>query len=286
MTIVDQFESIFRAAAKEVFTYQKIAIDSVLVITDRDADGAKAFGEHVRNYAKVLGTDDDVRWRDVSGDEFNTAGELIELVEKEKPDLICTYRCLHSLSWKYPFSLGVHLDVLTQRTTVPVLVHPHPDAGRAYDHALENTRVVMAVTDHLAGDHHLVNYAARFTENDGTLWLSHIEDQQTFERYMDVISKIPQIDTDEARELLQKQLLKAPKEYATSCAAAMQGEDLSITVKSIVQLGDQLADYKSLIAEHKVNLLVMNTKDHDQFAMHGMAYPLAIEVREIPILML
>ena len=30
----------------------------------------------------------------------------------------------------------------------------------------------------------------------------------------------------------------------------------------------------------------MNTKDDDQLAMHGLAYPLAVELRDIPLLML
>ena len=34
------------------------------------------------------------------------------------------------------------------------------------------------------------------------------------------------------------------------------------------------------------DLLVMNTKDDEQMAMHGLAYPLAIEVRSIPLLLL
>ena len=38
--------------------------------------------------------------------------------------------------------------------------------------------------------------------------------------------------------------------------------------------------------EHEIDLLVFNTKDDDQLAMHGLAYPLAVEVRGIPILML
>ena len=38
--------------------------------------------------------------------------------------------------------------------------------------------------------------------------------------------------------------------------------------------------------EDEVDLLVLNTKDDDQLAMHGLAYPLAIELREIPLLLL
>jgi hypothetical protein len=35
-----------------------------------------------------------------------------------------------------------------------------------------------------------------------------------------------------------------------------------------------------------VDLLVMNTKDEDHSAMHGLAYPLAVELRGTPLLML
>ena len=50
-------------------------------------------------------------------------------------------------------------------------------------------------------------------------------------------------------------------------------------------LGHHLADYKKLVAEHDVDLLVFNTKDEDQLAMHGIAYSLAVELRDTPILM-
>ena len=51
-------------------------------------------------------------------------------------------------------------------------------------------------------------------------------------------------------------------------------------------MGHRLSEYKRLIGEHEVDLLVMNTKDAEQHAMHGMAYPLAVELRDIPLLML
>jgi hypothetical protein len=41
-----------------------------------------------------------------------------------------------------------------------------------------------------------------------------------------------------------------------------------------------------LIEQHEVDLLVLNTKDDDQFAMHGISYALAVELRQIPLLML
>ena len=51
-------------------------------------------------------------------------------------------------------------------------------------------------------------------------------------------------------------------------------------------MGRHLAEYRRLVEAHEVDLLVMHTKDEDQMAMHGMAYPLAIELRQIPLLLL
>jgi hypothetical protein len=50
--------------------------------------------------------------------------------------------------------------------------------------------------------------------------------------------------------------------------------------------GHHLSEYRRLVQEHDVDLLVMNTKDEGQLAMHGLAYPLAIEIRSIPLLLL
>ncbi len=45
MTNVDQFESMFRSASREVFQYERVNIESVLVLTDRDEEDAKLFGD-------------------------------------------------------------------------------------------------------------------------------------------------------------------------------------------------------------------------------------------------
>ena len=44
--------------------------------------------------------------------------------------------------------------------------------------------------------------------------------------------------------------------------------------------------YKELVEENEIDLLVMYTKDEEQLAMHGIAYPLAVELRSTPLLML
>ena len=286
MTNVDQFESMFRSAEREVFLYENVQIESVLVITDRDQEGAKSFGDQVRNFLKVISNDDTVQWRDVDGSDFQTAEELLALVTSAKPTLICTYRNLHSEAWKWPYSLGTHLDLLSQHTDVPVMVLPHPLAQRSADHALQSTDTVMAITDHLTRDQRLVNFSLRFTNPGGTLWLTHVEDEATFEHYLAVIAKIPSIETSDARTALRDQLLKEPRDYITRCAEVLRTGGPPVKIESSVTFGSHLKEYEKLIEEHRVDLLVLNTKDEDQMAMHGMAYALAVELRHIPLLML
>ncbi len=286
MTNVDQFESMFRSASREVFRYERVNIESALVVTDRDEEKARLFGDQLRQFLRVVSADEKVRWRDVNGSEFRTAGELLAIVESAAPDIICTYRNLHSGAWKWPYSLGTHVDLLTQHTDVPVMLLPHPEAERSAEHAIENTDTVMAIADHLTGDHRLVNYALRFTENGGTLWLTHVEDEATFGRYMEIISKIPTIDTDEARETVREQLLKEPQDYIDNCDEVLRAAGTQVTVEHLVVFGHHLSEYKRLIEQDEVDLLVLNTKDKDQLAMHGIAYALAVELRQIPLLML
>ena len=95
MTNVDQFESMFRSASREVFRHERVNIESVLVVTDRDDENAGAFGDRIRQFLSVVSADEKVRWRDVNGSEFQTAGELLELVESAAPDIIAhTATCI------------------------------------------------------------------------------------------------------------------------------------------------------------------------------------------------
>ena len=283
MTQIDQFESVFRAAAHDTFEYKAVAFPRVLFVTDTDADRSQAFVRQALVYAANL---KDAAIELVQGEEFRTTDELLEKVTVHQPDLICTYRNLHSKAWKYRHSLGEHLDVLLQQTAMPVLVMPHPEAGFADAAALQGTNVVMVITDHLANNHTLVNHAVNFTAPGGELYLTHIEDKAVFERYMDAISKIPSIDTDDARKHIADQLLKDPINFITSCQEVLEAQGLSLRVHPLVSFGHHLTEYRQAVESHAVNLLVMNTKDDEQLAMHGLAYPLAVELRQLPLLML
>ena len=286
MTRVDQFESVFRSAARTVFRPEAVAIDSVLVVCDGDGSAAEEFAARSRSFLGNLDERENLRWVTVPGSEFRTVPDLLDRVETERPGLICTHRHLHSESWRWPYTLGEYVDVLTQATTTPVLVMPHPERPEFQNLAGRHPRSVMAITDHLTGDNRLVNYAAHVTHPGGHLMLSHVEDDAIFERYMEAISRISTIDTHVAREEIRDRLLKDPENYIESCREGLARSAPELTIEALVTSGHHIRDYRRLVEEHEVDLLVMNTKDEDQLAMHGLAYPLAVELRTIPLLML
>ena len=286
MTKIDQFESAFKAATKPVYNYAPIDIRKVVVVTDLSDDGALELTNSVRGFLGVLEETGTTDWLSLADGDFSGIEDLLNVLERQKPDLVCTYRHLQSGAWQWTHSLGEALDVLTQQSPYPILVVPHPSSGRALEHALENTDTVMAITDHLSGDDHLVNFAAGLVQRDGTLYLTHIEDEKTFARYTEIISKIPQIDTDTATEEIRKRLLDEPKDYIRSCREILEQRGVQLRIEEIVTMGHRLSDYRQLVESNRVDLLVSNTKDDDQDAMHGMTYPLAVELRQIPLLML
>ena len=283
MPSVDQYESVFKSASKAPFHYDPRSFARILVVTDTDAAHGQIVGERVRRF---LGTvDDRTEWLIAPAADSETVDELLALVERQRPDLLVTYRNLHSAAWQWPHSLGRHLDVLTQTVHCPVMVIPHPNDEAVFAASMSHARVVMAATDHLAGDGSLVNCAISLTEPGGKLVLVHIEDDATFERYMGVISKVPSIDTDNARETILAQLLKEPHDYVRACREELARQGGDVSVEEVVSTGHRLNEYKQLIARHAVELLVMHTRDEDQLAMHGLAYPLAVELRHIPLLL-
>ncbi len=286
MLRIDEFESVFRSAIKDIYQHREITIKSVLLVTDLDADGTEQLMNQVKVFCKFPGQSQNIDWNSASRNDFTSAQDLFELINRSTMDLIITYRNLHSETWRHPFSLGEHLDVMLQKTKIPVLVIPHPKSGYARDDSFESCNSVMVVTDQMVNDHHLVQYGSAFIDDGGSFYLSHIENKHYFDRVIDAIGKISTIDTEDAKQKLGKQLLKEPTEYIQSVKTELDKLNRSIEVTAIVEFGHQLTDYLKHIDDKQVDLLVINTKDGEQMAMHGLAYPLAVEVRQIPLLML
>ena len=287
MTQIDEFESLFNSAAKPVFEMEKAVLQKIVVIVDEGSHDQTRFRNDIETFLSVIDSVEDgieVSW--IEGDEYDSVSMLLEKVKEAAPDLIVTYRNLHIPATDYPYSLGVYVDVLTQATSIPVILFPRPEQAESLELDLSHPKKVMAVTDHLAGDARLVSYAAKFTENNGTMILAHVEDEQTFARYIQTISRIPDIDTDLARQVIMDQLLKEPADYIESCKQGIKDAGIPVKVESVVTVGHHLSDYRNLIRDKSVNLLVLNTKDEDQLAMHALAYPLSVELRDVPMLLL
>ena len=285
MTTINEFESVFKAAAKPVFKAEPIAINNISVVIDTEFEKVPEFVERVEKFLQVVDSSGQgITIKRISGRQFSDEKELVQLIEEQNADLICTYRNLHSGPNLFPYSLGEYVDVLTQATQIPILLIPRPEETEQW-HLINSDRV-MVMTDHLSGDSPIVMYGVLFTQSGGELTLTHVEDLQTFERYMEVIGKIRSIDTDVARGEIMEQLLKEPKDFVASCEKGLMQAGIDLKVKSVVTAGKHLFDYKNLIKKHETDLLVMHTKDDDQLAMHGLAYSVSVELRNIPLLLI
>ncbi|MGY8769068.1 MAG: hypothetical protein ACKVH8_11675 [Pirellulales bacterium] len=285
MTEIDQFESVFRAADKPRFHYQKWDIQSVCIVSDMPTDQLYTFSKQVLSFLQGCCDGQELNVTHLEANDCASVPQMLQKIEAGSPDIIVTYRNLFTPAADHPYSLGTHLDVMTQATRIPILVMPDPKFNSG-DFSYTPPRNIMAVTDHLAGDERLVNSAVSLTPDGQTLWLTHVEDDATLEKYLTIISKLPQIDTETARIAIPEQLLKEPQDFIRSCQETLAEAGANCIIEQEIVLGHHLSVYKRLIKEHAIELLVLNTKDEDQLAMHGQAYPLTIELRDTPILLL
>ncbi len=284
---IDEFESMFRAAEREPFAYVEIPLRHATIITDSPPPKAEALKKSLLTFMPRLGSVTD--WRFLTQDDYHNVSELLDRLNEVQTDLIATYRHLQEKSFVPQHSLGVYLDVLTQATSIPVLVLP----GTAAEPLPLDDRIcdrVMVVTDHIQGEHALVNYGVRCcgrqADGHGDLWLCHVEDDLVFHRYMRAIAQIPEIDTLAAREKIDRRLLKDASDFIDTCIAELQEHGLPFEFHAHVERGHRLALYRKLVQEHDIDLLVANTKEADQLAMHGMAYSLSVELIHVAMLLL
>ncbi len=280
---IDEFESIFRRAEKEQFSCVDIPVEFVTIVSDQGRAQAESLQADARKFIHRL---DSVKsWRIITGGGYHTVADLTARIDEERTDLLITHRHLQETSLVPQHSLGVYLDVLTQTTSIPVLVLPGTSA-QPVPLAKRDCDRVMVVADHISGDNRLINYGALMCRAGGSMWLCHVEDDLVFERYMNAIGRIPEIDSDNARLLIEKQLLKEAADFIEECSRVIHAKGPNIGVVPYIGRGHHLRDYRRLIQDHDVDLLVLNTKDDDQLAMHGRAYSLSVELTDVSMLLL
>lgn len=283
MDTIDEFESMFRRAEREPFVYHDIPLRRVALVTD----GTPADGEALRGtlQAFIPAFQLVADWETFTGEDYHSVVELTDRLVALDVDLVVTYRHLQEKSVVPQHSLGVYLDVLTQVLEPPVLVLPGTAARPV---SLENRvcRRVMVVTDHISGDSRLINYGVALSSGQGEIWLCHVEDDAVFERYMRAFEKIPAIDSDTAREELDRQLLADARHFIDACLTELREKVPNVEFQESVSRGHRLREFVQLVESQDADLLVVNTKDQHQLAMHGMAYALSVEMIDRTLLLL
>ena len=278
---IDEFESLFRRSEREAFVYVDVPIESVAVVTGDESNELMAAG--LKRFLPRIG--DATGWHAIGSGEYQNVAELLDRIDAQQVDLVVTRRHLGEERLSPQHSLGVYLDELTQRTSIPVLVLPGT-ARSPLALSSEPCRRAMVVADHISGDHRLINYGLRMCSDGGSVWLCHVEDGMVFRRFVDAIERIPEIATEPGAALLETQLLKEAEDFIATCFAELQETGPDVTLNSHVGIGHHVREYRRLIDEHEIDLLVANTKDEDQLAMHGMAYSLSVELTDVPMLLL
>lgn len=283
MDHIDEFESIFKRADKTSFEYQQPSWNRISLITDTESSQSEAVQKELLSY--LPGLNETAQIQTFGKENYSNVVELLDQLRKKPSELIVTYRHLFEEQHIPQHSLGVYVDVLTQTLQTPVLLLPGT-AKNPESLAERSCEDVLVITDHISGEDRLVNFGISCTPEGGQLFLVHIEDDVVFEQYMHVIEQIPELDSSIAREQISQQLLKNAVDYQTSCEEIISNIRSNIQVHSVARRGHRLRDFQSLIDEHDIDLLVMNTKDDDQLAMHGMAYSLSVELTHLPLLLL
>lgn len=283
MDHIDEFESLFKSAERVPFSFQETPWDRITFITDLNNEQNERLRPELLSFLPKL--QEAEQFTSLGQSEFNNVVELLDLLRQKPSDLLITYRHLFEEALIPQHSLGVYVDVLTQISSTPVLLLPGTGlspVSLAEKRCLE----VLVVTDHISGDDRLINLGAACTPDSGKLILSHIEDKQIFERYMATIEQIPEIGSTVARDKLLTQLLKNADDYIAQCEEVFQEIRPELNIEPHTSCGHPLNTLRGLVEEHEVDLIVANTKEDEQLAMHGLTYSLSIEFNDIPLLLL
>ena len=281
MSNIDEFESLFRRAEREPFVYRPHEVRKVVVLVDRD----ESFGNDVREAVRtLLPPVANAEFTVIPGDRIGTVGDIERLVEESRPDLLVTFRLLGEKEAIPQHSLGRYLDILTQTLPPPVLVL----GGTAAEPALpaKAAETVVVLTDHIRGDSRLISTAAAISPAGAKLLLCHVEDDAVLARYLDAVGQIPELNSDVARRELPEVLLGEAREYITTAEAALAEAGVPHATEPNVLTGHRLETFRELIDGNDADLVVLNTQDDGQLAMHGLAYAVAVEFTGRPLLML
>lgn len=277
MLKIDHFASLFRAADKEQVDIPDVLVSRVALITDVSKEESNKLWERWKG---IFPTPVEIILLD--GTMTQSLPLLIEALNGVEVDLVVTYRCLHSDAWKYPYAVGSYIEVLTQIVSFPVLLMPHiHEDMKNY----ANAKQILLMSSELTKESALVGFANAFATKNSSLLLAQIDDKSMFLRIIDIISKIPQIDTDDAKQYISQRREQEMNDWVFRCKQSLSQKSNAPVVSQIDMLDPSMKQCAEVIEKHKADLVVINTKDDEQLAIHGLAYPIMVQFRHIPLLL-
>ena len=276
---LDDFESVFRSALKPQFERERVQLETVVHVSDQCTSDSEAEAQAVRGFLSAIDTGGHCALVSLSRDDWGSAQDLLQKIAELNPQLVVCQRHLGDPDTDLAYTLGSVVDILTQANEVPLLLLPVPGSP-----LLTSVRT-MVVTDHLTQDAHLVNWGVHMTPDHGVLHLAHIEDEARFEHFAHAMRRVPGVDTAPTLARLKEKLLGMPRDYVHAVQRTLQQENVQEQVVPVVQFGEPLSLYPSLLAEHRVGLLICTTKDPGQQAMASLAHALAVTLRHLPLLL-
>ena len=287
---IDEFESQFRSAVKERYEFRPVVLEHVVLVCDVEAAETPQLLEIVKRLVPDLPGSQfqgatELLWTVIGRDELHSVKEVVQRIDESKPNLIVTQRDLKTAADDLVYGLSNYLDAFTQSIPTPVLLLPD-ESVEELDASIRPTDHVMVNAPHLTGDSMLLNWGIRFSLPAGELFLAHIEDDDAFSYYMDAIGRIPEIDTEVARVKLSEMLRRMPTEFIEEAQKKILEAQPDLQVRGLVEIGQRLSDYRRIVQEHHVDLLIIHTEDPHQRAMNRFAYAIAVEFRHLPLLLL
>lgn len=282
MSTIDQFESVFRSSIRPNYQKSYLPLINLLLISDLDDQEASQYLIEVEKFFSDISVPPKITH--LSKDKSLDLDELLQEVEKISPDLIITHRHLHSRQINNKYTLGDHIEVLTQITSVPILLFPHHQAWRK-DLFTPPDRV-MVLSDQLSENPTLVDAALSILSTPGHLLFAHVEDETIFDYYLKIIGKLPEIDTELAQEQIKVQLLREAELFIKAISESLQDQEKEVMTSSHITMGHPLREYVHFVTTNQIDLVVIQGKDDRQMAILGLSYALAVELNELPLLIL
>ena len=109
---LDELESVFKSAAKSRFRAQSVSLTNILLVTDLEDEELRQYQQSVTEFLDPLSSQFELNHFSAGAEDH--LDTLVNQVKTNPPDMICTYRNLNSGAWQYGYSLGEHLDLMTQ----------------------------------------------------------------------------------------------------------------------------------------------------------------------------